>query len=134
MEHGQPECRARRRRPARARLAFADPDAFASWFWPPRLEADARVEAVQGGELRIRSDVAGLGVSGRVSAVVEGRKLATSWRWDGEDHETVVTIELVPDGDGTRVVVRQDGFPDELTAAEHITGWNDCLDRLVATE
>ncbi len=119
--------------PQRVWRSFADPVALASWFWPPRLETDARVEAVPGGELRIRSEVADLGVSGRVSEVDEGRMLATSWRWDGEDHETAVTIELVPDGGGTRVVVRQDGFPDERAVADHVTGWNDCLDRLMAT-
>lgn len=113
--------------------SFADPVALASWFWPPRLEAEARVEAVPGGELRIRSDVADLGVTGRVSEVEEGRRLATSWRWDGEALETAVTIELVPEGDGTRVVVQQDGLADERAVAEHVTGWNDCLDRLAAT-
>ena len=76
---------------------------------------------------------ADLGVTGRVSAVDDGRMLATSWRWDGEDHETAVTIELAPEGEGTRVVVRQVGFPDERAVADHVTGWNDCLGRLAAT-
>ncbi len=119
--------------PERVWRSFTDADALASWFWPPRLEAEARVEAVPGGELRIRSEVADLGVTGRVSEVADQRMLATSWRWDGEHHETAVTIELVPEDDGTRVVVRQDGFPDERTVADHVTGWNDCLDRLAAT-
>ena len=109
--------------PERVWRSFTDADALASWFWPPRLEAEARVEAVPGGELRIRSEVADLGVTGRVSEVADQRMLATSWRWDGEHHED----------DGTRVVVRQDGFPDERTVADHVTGWNDCLDRLAAT-
>lgn len=91
------------------------------------------MEAFRGGELRIRSEVAGMGISGRVTQAEEGRLLASSWQWDGEDEETAVTIELVPDGEGTRVVVRHDGFSGEEAAEEHITGWNDCLDRLVAT-
>lgn len=36
----------------------------------------------------------------------------------------------LPDGDGTRVTVRHDGFADGDAAAEHVRGWNDCLDRL----
>ena len=119
--------------PDRVWRSFADAEVLVTWFWPPRLQAEIRLDAVPGGELRIRSDAADLGVTGRVSAVDDGRMLATSWRWDGEDHETAVTIELAPEGEGTRVVVRQVGFPDERAVADHVTGWNDCLGRLAAT-
>jgi uncharacterized protein YndB with AHSA1/START domain len=118
--------------PGRVWRAFTDGDELASWFWPPRLQTEARVEAVPGGELRLRSDVADLGVTGRVSAAEEGRMLATSWRWDGEDHETAVTIAFADAAGGTRVVVRQEGLHDEEAVADHVNGWNDCLDRLVA--
>lgn len=119
--------------PERVWRSFVDPVELSAWFWPPRLRPEARVDAVPGGELRIRSEVAGMGVSGRVTAVEEAQLLASSWRWDGEDVETAVTIELVPDGDGTLVVVRHDGFLTEHAAHEHATGWGDCLDRLAAT-
>lgn len=119
--------------PERVWRAFADPVELSAWFWPPRLQPQARIDATPGGALRIRSDVADLGITGTVTAAEEPRLLSTSWRWDGEDDETTVTIELAPAPDGTRVVVRHDGFAAEHTVQEHITGWNDCLDRLVAT-
>jgi uncharacterized protein YndB with AHSA1/START domain len=119
--------------PGRVWRAFADPDELSAWFWPPRLQARAGIDAVPGGALRIRSEVADLGISGTVTAVEEERSLSSTWRWDGEEHETHVTIELAPEGGGTRVTVRHDGFADDQAAAEHVTGWTDCLDRLLAT-
>ena len=41
-----------------------------------------------------------------------------------------VTFELVREG--TRVVVRHEGFDSDDAVAEHVQGWNDCLDRLPA--
>ncbi|QNE35674.1 SRPBCC family protein [Leifsonia shinshuensis] len=119
--------------PERVWRSFTDPVELSAWFWPPRLQPQARIDATPGGALRIRSDVADLGISGTVTAVEEGRLLATTWRWDGEDDETAVTIELAPGVEGTRVTVRHDGFVTEHAVEEHVTGWNDCLDRLVAT-
>ena len=119
--------------PERVWRSFADPVELSAWFWPPRLRPQARIDATPGGTLRIRSDVADLGISGTVTAAEEGRLLSTTWRWDGEAGETAVTIELAPEADGTRVRVRHDGFATEDAVAEHVTGWNDCLDRLVAT-
>lgn len=119
--------------PERVWRSFADPVELSAWFWPPRLQPQARIDVTPGGSLRIRSDVADLGITGTVTAAEEGRLLSTTWRWDGEDDETAVTIELAPDPDGTRVTVRHDGFATEHAVQEHITGWNDCLDRLVAT-
>lgn len=112
--------------------SLADPVELSAWFWPPRLQPQARIDATPGGALRIRSEVADLGITGTVTAAEEGRLLSTTWRWDGEDDETAVRIELAPEADGTRVIVRHDGFATGHAVQEHITGWNDCLDRLVA--
>ena len=113
--------------------ALTDGAELSAWFWPPRLQARAGIDAVPGGALRIRSEVADLGISGTVTAVEEERSLSSTWRWDGEESETRVTIELAPEAGGTRVTVRHDGFADDQAAAEHVTGWTDCLDRLLAT-
>jgi uncharacterized protein YndB with AHSA1/START domain len=118
--------------PERVWRAVTDPAELATWFWPPRFETVAELEAREGGALRIVSEQIGMGVTGSVTAVEPGRVLVTTWRWDGEDLVTHVTIALTPDGDGTRITVRHDGFADGEAAAEHVRGWNDCLDRLPA--
>ncbi|MFF2773108.1 SRPBCC domain-containing protein, partial [Streptomyces bacillaris] len=55
--------------PERVWRSFADPVELSAWFWPPRLQPQARLEATTGGDLRIRSEVADLGISGTVTAV-----------------------------------------------------------------
>lgn len=119
--------------PERVWRAFTDPEQLSGWFWPPRMEPSARIDAVPGGEVRIRSDVADLGVAGRVTGVDAPRLLAFTWRWDGEDDETQATLRFDADGDGTLLTVQHDGFPDAEAVAHHVDGWNDCLDRLSAT-
>ena len=67
----------------------------------------------------------------------------TAWFWPprlepaaevdlaGEDAETLVTVELVPSGEGgTGLALRHEGFADDATRDDHIQGWTDCLDRL----
>ena len=44
--------------------------------------------------------------------------------------ETLVSVEFVADGDGTRVELRQTGFPDEEDRDMHAHGWGGCLDNL----
>ena len=118
--------------PERTWAALTDPHLLSAWFWPPRMQPDARIADTAGGDVRIRSDLADLGISGRVTEAEEPRLLAFTWRWDGEDDETRVTLRLAPHGDGTRLTLVHEGFADEAAVAHHIEGWNDCLDRLVA--
>ena len=43
---------------------------------------------------------------------------------------TVVTVEFLAEGDGTRVRLEQRGFPDGQDRDRHDHGWNGCLDNL----
>jgi uncharacterized protein YndB with AHSA1/START domain len=68
-------------------------------------------------------EVADMTLTGTVLAVDEPALLSYTW---GEDE--VLTFELFPDGDGTRLVLTdqlQSGW-----AARNAAGWDDCLDRL----
>ena len=105
---------------------------LAAWFWPPRFATTAALDPVVGGGLRIRSEPMAMGVSGEVVELVDGERLLVTWRWDGEEGETLVAIGVEPDGDGTLVSVVQEGFPTAEAADEHAQGWRDCLDRLPA--
>lgn len=44
--------------------------------------------------------------------------------------ETVVTVELAPDGGGTRLRLTQAGFPDEASRDEYRTAWPGVLGEL----
>ncbi len=118
--------------PERVWRALTDPVRLAEWFWPPRFETAVELEAREGATYRIASAPVGMAVSGTIVAIDPEHSLTLTWRWDGEELDTRVRIALTPDGDGTRVTVRHDGFADGETAGEHVQGWNDCLDRLPA--
>jgi uncharacterized protein YndB with AHSA1/START domain len=68
------------------------------------------------------AEVIDMTLTGTVLAVDEPRLLSYTW---GEE---VLSFELHPDGDGTRLVLT-----DQLQAgwaARNAAGWDDCLDRL----
>ena len=119
--------------PERVWWALTDPAALTAWFWPPRLEPTAEVDLAVGEGYRIDGPGAGIAVSGRYLELDPPHRLACTWSWDGEDAETLVTVELVPSGEGgTELALRHEGFADDATRDDHVQGWTDCLDRLPA--
>ena len=80
--------------PERVWAAFTDPAALAAWFWPTSFGTTVRVDARAGGRFRIAaSDGPGgaLAVEGAYTVVELARSLGFTWRWDGDDEETLVT-------------------------------------------
>jgi uncharacterized protein YndB with AHSA1/START domain len=103
------------------------------WFWPPRLATTVELDLRVGGAYRIDGPGAGMAVSGVFVAVDEPERLVQTWRWDGEDAETLVTFTLAEtSGGATALTIVHENFADEQSRADHTQGWNDCLDRLVA--
>ena len=119
--------------------AFTEPERIRRWHAPgadftvPVAEFDARV----GGRYRIamqppdRAEPYTFG--GVCREVKPGERLVYTCAWEPpeEPAESVVTIELRPEGDGTEVVVVQDELPDEASAENHTQGWTGTLDGLV---
>jgi uncharacterized protein YndB with AHSA1/START domain len=60
------------------------------------------------------------------AAKAPGHDLAVEWRGRGD----LVTIELVPDSDGTELTLVHERFTDDASRGGHAQGWSDCLDRL----
>ncbi|MFF1879633.1 SRPBCC domain-containing protein [Leifsonia sp. NPDC058230] len=111
--------------------AFTDPAEFVSWFWPARFESTGDVDARVGGAWRLVSDVTGMGLSGVFAAVEPPERLVFTWRWDGDQEETLVTLTLAPGaGGGTELTVLHERFATAEDAESHGQGWADCLDRL----
>jgi len=69
-----------------------------------------------------------------ITEVVEKKKLAYSWRYDGYPGESFVTFELFAEGDQTKVRVTHEGletFPktdgDHFAASNFAEGWKSIL-------
>lgn len=65
-----------------------------------------------------------------VTEVIEGRKLSHSWRYEGYPGNSLVTWELFPEGDKTRVVLTHSGLETfegdkypELHRSKFLEGW-----------
>jgi uncharacterized protein YndB with AHSA1/START domain len=115
--------------PERVWRAFTDPAALARWFWPASINTTVSVDLRPGGTLRIEAP-GQMAVQGEYTEIDPPRRLAFTWRWDGDPTGTTVRLDLSPVDDGTQLVLVHKGFPDERTRADHATGWSDCLDRL----
>ena len=115
---------------------WTDPAHLGRWYRPtideygPTLASAALRE---GGEVRfemIRATGEVHAVSGRIVGLEPPHRLSYTWRWDGEQNESVVELAFEQDGDGTSVVITHTKLIDEADAARHAAGWNGMLTSL----
>jgi uncharacterized protein YndB with AHSA1/START domain len=121
--------------PAKVFAAWTDPEKIKCWFGPPGVEtlaaeSDARV----GGRYRILArspDGEQHDVSGVYREVIPNQKLVFTWAWKSTpERESLVTIELEPDGDGTMLTLTHEQFFDEGARDRHQHGWAGSLEKL----
>jgi uncharacterized protein YndB with AHSA1/START domain len=128
------EIRIRRTLPAspeRVWRALTEPTALCAWFWPESsFGTTATVDLREGGSYRIDAVTAGISAAGRYVSVEPPKRLVMTWQWAGEGEQTLITIELLPDGDGTELSLVHERFTDGAARDGHAQGWSDCLDRL----
>jgi uncharacterized protein YndB with AHSA1/START domain len=72
----------------------------------------------------------------RVIEVIEGKKLSHTWRYKDYEGDSVVTWELFPEGDKTRLVLTHTGLetfpPLKDFAKESFTaGWTEIVGRML---
>jgi uncharacterized protein YndB with AHSA1/START domain len=117
--------------------ACTEPAQLARWWGPrgfsvPSVESDLRV----GGAYRIAMQPPEgelFHLAGEFRAVEPAERLSYTFTWeppDPDDRETVVTMTFAMAGDGTTLVVHQEGFATEERLRLHEDGWGDSLDRL----
>ena len=106
---------------------FTDPDRMVKW-----MGVSAQVEARPGGIFRL--NVTGHDTAlGEYLEVENPHRVVFSWGWEGSSVEpgsTRVEVEMVPEGDGTRVVLRHSGLPVDQRGP-HREGWDHYLSRLI---
>jgi uncharacterized protein YndB with AHSA1/START domain len=75
-------------------------------------------------------------VVGEYTEVRRPERLVYTWSWEGDPEEmagsaeTIVEVDFVADGDGTRVDLVHRGFANAQIRDMHAQGWTGCLDSL----
>ena len=70
-------------------------------------------------------------VGGVYREVVPNEKLVFTWAWHTmQERESLVTITIKPDGDGSILTLLHEKFFDEAARDGHKRGWSGSLDKL----
>ncbi len=110
--------------------ALTDGPALTAWYWPPSLDPQVRTDPRPGGRYAITSSAPGMGIEGEYVALDAPRRLVQTWRWAGDDTESIVSIDLTGTAErGTELALRHEHL-DRLTAVNYRAGWESCLQRL----
>jgi uncharacterized protein YndB with AHSA1/START domain len=121
--------------PAEVFAAWIDPAKIVRWFRPgDSLPACAETDPRVGGRYRIvMQGDAGEDheVSGTYLDVVPGEKLVFTWSGPcSPGHDSLVTVSIKPDGDGSLLTLVHEQFFDQDLRDRAAGGWTGCLDAL----
>jgi uncharacterized protein YndB with AHSA1/START domain len=125
--------------PEKIFAAWTDPQKLVQWFGPAlaepgsvRADLDVRV----GGHYRISFTGQGgeyFQVGGVYREVIANARLVFSWAWHSTpERESLVTVALQPQGDGTLLTFHQEQFFDQAARDGHERGWTEFLGKLEA--
>ena len=123
--------------PAQVFSAWTDPQKLIHWFGPHetvagslRAEMDVRV----GGRYRVSfktEDGEYHEVGGVYGEVAPPSRLVFSWAWHSTpERESLVTLTMSKDGDGTMLTLHHEQFFDEKASDGHRYGWTGTLEKL----
>jgi uncharacterized protein YndB with AHSA1/START domain len=124
--------------PDKVYAAWTEPAHLARWWGPSgadrtvKAEMDVRV----GGRFQIvfeAEDGEQHDVRGVYKEVEAQKKLVFSWAWrTTPERESLVTVDLEPDGEATLLTLTHEKFFDEAARDRHRQGWSGALDKLAA--
>ena len=115
--------------------AWTDPKKLVHWFGPDqgpvtKAETDVRV----GGRFHVvfhSEDGEEHDVSGTYREVVPNERLQFTWAWRTmPERESLVTVIVKPDGEGSLLTLIHEQFFDEPARDRHEYGWNGSLNKL----
>jgi uncharacterized protein YndB with AHSA1/START domain len=115
--------------------AWTDPTEITRWWGPEQAETlSAELDARVGGRFHIvfrTPDGEEHDISGTYREVIPNRKLVFTWMWRTmPERQSLVTVTLAPDGDGTLLTLLHEQFFDEPARDRHRSGWTGSLDKL----
>lgn len=132
--------------------AFVDPSIMVQWYSPedmttPHAEVDLRVGGSYAVTMSFIDEIPFEGMAKNVT--VRGiykeidipNKLVFTWKWDGQEDETLVTVEFDSISENqTAVTLVHSGFvkdeteyPEGLSHKNHKQGWKTAFDKLQIT-
>ena len=124
-------------RPEKVYAAWTDPQKIARWFGPARVKAgteQASIDARIGGRYRVSFTMESgeySEVGGVYREIVPNQRLVFSWAWHSTpERESLVTVTLKPDGDGTLLTLQHEQLFDQAAREGHERGWIGALDKL----
>jgi uncharacterized protein YndB with AHSA1/START domain len=125
--------------PEKVYAAWTEPARLIQWFGPARVKQDtvrAEIDLRPGGRYRIsfQNDRGEYNeVGGVYREVVRNARLVFTWAWHSTpERESLVTVSLAPDGEGTLLTLTHGQFLDAETRDRHREGWLSTLDKLAA--
>ena len=117
--------------------AWTEPELLRRWLAPGNATVVRAVaEVAVGGTFLVEmrgADGRRWVTRGLYREVVPNRRLVQTWRWEGSEVETLVTVEFEPEAPGrTRLTLTHSRFADDEVRDEHVQGWSGCLAKLEA--
>ncbi|MGB9118427.1 SRPBCC family protein [Bradyrhizobium sp.] len=122
--------------PEKVYAAWTDPEKIIRWFGRSDANANsfrAEIDARVGGRFRVSfaTDAEYYEVGGVYREVVPNQRLVFSWAWHSTpERESLVTVSLKPDGDGTLLTLVHEQLFDQAARDGHERGWIGALDKL----
>jgi len=122
-------------KPERVYAAWTDPAQIVKWFGPDagpvtQAQMDVRV----GGRFHVTfftEDGEEHNVGGAYREVVPNERLQFTWAWRSTpERESLVTVTIKPDGDGSLLTLHHEQFFDQAARDGHETGWTGTLNKL----
>ena len=109
---------------------LVDPDKATRW-----MGRSASFDPRPGGEYRVEV-LSGSVAVGEFVELDPPRRLVWTWGWEPGSPSPVapgsstIEVELLPEGDGTRLLFTHSGLPDMDATQKHAHGWDHYLERL----
>ena len=123
--------------PTQVFQAWTDPEKIVRWFGPHETVAGsvrAQVDVRRGGRYQMNFQTADgerHQVGGVYREVMADSRLVFTWAWQSTpERESLVTVTIVPDGDGTLLTLHHEHFYDQKARDGHERGWTGTLDKL----
>ncbi len=113
--------------------AWTTPSHMAQWLSPMTTASIPRLDLRVGGEYQI--DMHGEGEdyvhTGKYLEIDRPHRLVFTWRSEGtQQQETIVRLEMKPDGDGTVLTLIHERFPNAESRDNHEKGWTAIVAKL----
>jgi uncharacterized protein YndB with AHSA1/START domain len=123
--------------PAQVFQAWTDPEKIARWFGPAEAVAGsvrAQIDVRPGGRYQVNfetQDGERHQVGGVYREVVPDARLVFTWAWHSTpERESLVTVTIAGDGDGSLLTLHHEQFFDQKARDGHQRGWTGTLDKL----